>query len=166
MVGRLRTWSYYVAFVAFVTIALWVAPPKPDPFPFDYTAMSAGYGSLLAGLGGFAITVLAVMLGLEALDAQRSTRVHVAAHGVVLRHVSLSLAIASVTCFVGALMLAEVNAQAASVVRAKEDASAEIGQHLEAMGLGQADIADRMLQLKGSGVAPFGPTSQVAALAN
>lgn len=145
----ITTWAYYFAFVTFVTTALAIATPKADPFPFDYGSMSAGYSGLLAGLGGFAITVLAVMLGLEALDAQRTTRAHVAAHGVVLRHVSLSLAVASVICFIGALMLAEVNAQAVSVEQARTRAEGEMSQYLEAMGFDQSQIAGQMIGLHG-----------------
>lgn len=148
MARGLQVWAYYVAFVAFVTLALWLAPPRMDPFPFDYGSMAASYSGLLAGLGGFAITVLAVMLGLDALDSQRSSKSHVAAHGVVLRHVSLSLAVASVICFIGALILSEVSVQAISVSQARTQARAEIEMHLNAMALSQAQVAERMLELQ------------------
>lgn len=158
-------WAYYGAFVAFVTIALVIAPPKTDPFPFDYGAMSNGYGGLLAGLGGFAITVLAVMLGLEALDAQRATRAHVAAHGVVLRHVSLSLAVASVICFIGALILSEVAAQAASVGSARTAALEEVRLHLDALGVGQEETARHEIALRDRGDGFFEPDNRVSQLA-
>lgn len=159
-----QTWAYYAAFGAFVTAALALAPPEADPFPFDYATMSSGYGGLLAGLGGFAITVLAVMLGLEALDSQRASRAHVAAHGVVLRHVSLSLAVASIICFIGAQILSEVNAQSTSITAARNDASEEIGLHLEALGVAQSEQARYRLMLRDRGTAFFEPDGKVSRL--
>lgn len=165
MARSIRTGMYYIAFIVFVTVALWLAPPKADPFPFDYGAMSASYSGLLAGLGGFAITVLAVMLGLEALDSQRSTRAHIAAHGVVLRHVSLSLAVASVICFIGALILSEVSAQSGSVAKAQTEARSEIALHLEALGLSPSRVAQEVVSLGGESGEFFESAGEVSLMA-
>ncbi len=140
-------WVQYLAFVGFVAGALLMARPKPDLFPLDYGLLSSGYSSLLAGLGGFAITVLAVMLGLEALDDESSSPIHVAAHGAVLRHVALSLAVASITCFAGALLLSEVAAQTSSVERARSGAVAEIERTLAALDVPEPLAAKLMLDL-------------------
>jgi hypothetical protein len=128
--------------------------------------MSASYSGLLAGLGGFAITVLAVMLGLEALDSQRSTRAHIAAHGVVLRHVSLSLAVASVICFIGALILSEVSAQASSVTKAQTEATSEIALHLEALELSPTRVAQEMISIGGESGDFFESAGSVSLMAH
>lgn len=149
MARRYQCWAYYIAFIAFVTIALAMSSAKPDPFPFDYRAMSSNYGGLLAGLGGFAITVLAVVLGLNALDVERTSPIHRAAHGVVLRHVSLSLAVASIICFIGGLMLSEVAAQASSIEGGRAQATVEISQHLDALGLSPSRVAQELIDIRG-----------------
>src|SRR4051794_9741678 len=96
----------YCAFVGVVCLALFWRL-KPDPITIDFATLSAGYANLLVGLGGFSITVLAVLLGLEALDAGRGSERRTEAHYAAVRHVAISLAIASVSCFVSSNMLSE-----------------------------------------------------------
>jgi len=138
----------YAGFIGFVVVSLWLSPPKPDPFPVDFGSLTGAFSGLLAGLGGFAITVLAVLLGLEALDVHRSSEAKQAAHAAVVRHVSVSLAVASVTCFIGAQMLAEVSAQATSVHDSRESAKAEFLQVFRAAGLDESEIAMQSLRLR------------------
>lgn len=128
-------------------MSLWISRPKADSFPLDYGVLSTNFSALLAGLGGFAITVLAVLLGLEALDVHRSSETKQAAHGAVVRHVSVSLAVASVTCFIGAQMLAEVSSQAASVHQARLDAKAEMTLYLHSAGLTEEQVAETQIRL-------------------
>ncbi|HMS55730.1 MAG TPA: hypothetical protein PKA27_10050 [Fimbriimonadaceae bacterium] len=120
----------YVGFILFVGMSLLVTEPVKDLVSLDYGVLATNYSGLLASLGGFAITVLAVLLGLEAIDAGKNSEAHRAAHTLVVKHVSISLAIASVTCFVSANMLSEVGALNAGLLRSKDAVRTELRSSL------------------------------------
>lgn len=81
--------------------------------------------------------MLAVILGLDALESKANPRMH-SAYGAVLRQVSQSLTVASITCFIGAIMLGEVTAQTSAAQRAREEANTELQRHLKALGSASA----------------------------
>lgn len=147
MSSTLSKWLCYGAFVLFVGGVVVFTSPKPDRFALDFGTLANGYSGLLAGLGGFAITVLAVILGLDALESKSNSRTHAAAYSAVLRQVSLSLTVASITCFVGALMLGEVVAQTSSVESARSRARGELEQHLKALGLSDSGVSSSLLEV-------------------
>lgn len=61
-----------------------------------------------------------------------------AAYGAVLRQGSQSLTVASITCFIAALMQGEVTAQTSAAQRAREEANTELQRHLKALGSASA----------------------------
>ena len=161
-----RRFLAYLLFAATVFLVLSLVRPKPDLIPFDYTSIASSYSGLLSGLGGFAITVLAVLLGLEAIDVEKNSETTKVVHHAAVRHVAVSLAAACVACFVGANMLGEVSALSASIERDKTTVREQIETHLQAAGLDDAQIASSKLTL---GPGPqestfFAPTQRVQAL--
>lgn len=151
-----------VVFILWIFFTLVAVKPKPDVISIDFTALAGGYANLLVGLGGFAITVLAVLLGLEALDAGRGGEKHTDAHQAAVRHVAISLAVASVTCFVGANMLTEVNAFGHSLEKRQIQARSEFTQHLVAAGHSPKAIAEKQIQLESDLTESFPPQTQPA----
>lgn len=135
-------------FIFVVVLVLVAVRPKPDTIAIDFTALSSGYAGLLIGLGGFAITVLALLLGLEALDADRKGELHSVTHTAAVRHVAVSLAVASVTCFVGANMLSEVSAFGSSVEKSQAQVRSEFANTLIAAGKPPAEVAAAELRMQ------------------
>lgn len=141
----------YSLFISWVCLTLFLVKPKPDVISINYSALSAGYANLLIGLGGFAITVLAVLLGLEALDAGRPGEYHTQAHQAAVRHVAISLAVASITCFVGANMLTEVNALGSAVEQDRLAMRVDFSNRLKAAHLTPAQVAEAEVSLGPTG---------------
>lgn len=108
----MRKTTLYIGYVALVCLALTLKRPERDFITIDYVSLAAGFGNILIGLGGFSITVLAVLLGLEALDTVEDKT---AAHLAAVRHVAISMAIAAISCFVGANLMSEVNSMGTGV---------------------------------------------------
>lgn len=130
----------YFAFIGLSCAVLLLTKPTPDFITISYTSLSSSYCDLLTALGGFSITVLAVLLGLEALDFDKTDKEPVA-HSVAVRHVAVSLAVACITCFVGANLMAEVSAQSAGIDRLRGEAATHISLQLEAAGVSRTKIA-------------------------
>jgi hypothetical protein len=128
---RQRTIVYW-AFVVVVCLGLTLDRPKPDFITIDFGTLASGYGGLLIGLGGFSITVLAVLLGLEALDSGGARS---KAHMAAVRHVAISLAIASIGCFVGSSLMSEVNALSVSINARKAAIATEVEEGLRYEGV-------------------------------
>ena len=137
----------YSVFILWVCTTLVLVRPKPDVISINFSALSSGYANLLIGLGGFAITVLAVLLGLEALDAGRPGEDRTQAHQAAVRHVAISLAVASITCFVGANMLTEVNALGSAVEQDRTAMRVDFTNRLKAANLTPAQIAEAEVNL-------------------
>jgi len=135
-------------FIVVVFLVLVAVKPRPDTIALDFTTLASGYAGLLIGLGGFAITVLALLLGLEALDTDRKGELHSVTHTAAVRHVAVSLAVASVTCFVGANMLSEVSAFGASVEKSQAQVRTEFANALIAAGKSQTEVAAAELKLQ------------------
>ena len=138
----------YGAFIGLVTVILVLTKPTPDLITLSYTSLSATYGGLLTALGGFSITVLAVLLGLEALDSDKAEPAVRIAHGAAVRHVSLSLAVACISCFVGANLMGEVSAQAAAIDSRREAVVSQVSLELESTGLPRPKIAEALALMR------------------
>jgi len=153
----------YVAFIGAVALSLSLVRPKPDLISISYEALASSYSSLLVGLSGFSITVLAVLLGLEAIDANRLNDARRIAHLGAVRQVAVSLAVASVCCFAGANLLGEVSALSRSVESGRQAAQAKTMAYLKAAGLSDARIAELSIELDRAGrTTPFADGSKPA----
>ncbi|MBV6459581.1 MAG: hypothetical protein HONBIEJF_02730 [Fimbriimonadaceae bacterium] len=130
----------YAAFLGVTVAALTLVRPKPDIFTISHSALASSTSGLLTALGGFSITVLAVLLGLEALDFDKDHG-EPAAHGVAVRHVALSLAVACMTCFVGANLMAEVSAQGTAIDSRRGEALESVRLGLESSGVAASEVS-------------------------
>jgi hypothetical protein len=144
----------YTAFVVITVLSLTLKRPTPDFITIDFVSLAGGYGGILVGLGGFSITVLAVLLGLDALDAGED---RTAAHIAAVRHVAISLAIASITCFVGASLMSEVGALGNSMNARKNEFQNNVRLQLRAAGIPEKKIAAASVAMAGTANAGFEP---------
>nr|HMT22245.1 hypothetical protein [Promineifilum sp.] len=76
--------------------------------------------------------------------------------------VAISLAVASVTCFVGANMLTEVSAFGESLEKRQTQARAEFTQHLVAQGHDSQAVAEKQIQLDAALTEKFPPETRPA----
>ncbi len=137
----------YASFIGFVCTALLIDDPRPERFALSLTAIASGYGSLLVSLGGFAITVLALTLGLESLDLRQSTFAHRTAHAFAVRQVAISLAVACIVCFAGANLMSEVTSLGTSLDENRRAATSESLDYLTQAGASGAALAKARIEL-------------------
>lgn len=130
----------FAGFVALSFLALISVQPKPDLITIDFAGLASSFSGLLTALGGFSITVLAVLLGLEALDFEVDNGDPVA-HSAAVRHVAVSLAVACITCFVGANLMAEVSAQSEAIDRNRTVVANDLALRLQSQSVGQDKVA-------------------------
>lgn len=149
----------YAVFVVLTFAALFAVQPKPDVVTINFASLAGSFSGLLTALGGFSITVLAVLLGLDALDFEVDNG-DPGAHGAAVRHVAVSLAVACITCFVGANLMAEVSAQCDAIEKSRASVTQELGLRLEAAGVSRSNIAAVQSVLSTSGTSKtFYPAS-------
>jgi hypothetical protein len=135
------------AFIGFVGIVLTLYVPKPDDITIDFGAIASSYGGTLVGLGGISITVLAVLLGLDALEKDDTSVIRRVSHQAAIRHVAISLAMATITCFVSANMLSEVQALNNGIISSKVRLKESIANQMRAEGVTDRLIAARAADL-------------------
>jgi len=136
----------YASFMVIVSGLLLARTSAGDNVPFDYAALSSQFSGLLVSLGGFSITVLALILGLDALDSGRGS-IPDSAHVCTVRHVGISLAIACIASFMGSSMFSEITAQSSALEARKEAYRSQIDLALTGAGLDDREAARMQLAM-------------------
>jgi|GEM_PF-3452477 len=144
MLGAMRAWLKtnlaYILFCGLLLPAMLLGQPKPDLIPIDFGELSVGYANLFTALGGFSITVLAVLLGLEALDREKGGELG-ESHIVAVRHVAVSLTLACIASYVGAHLMAEVSSLDQGISNRKVEVRSETTNLLKSLRLDDEKVA-------------------------
>lgn len=144
MLSAMRAWLRsniaYILFIGLLLPAMLLGQPKPDLIPIDFGELSVGYANLFTALGGFSITVLAVLLGLEALDREKGGDLG-ESHIVAVRHVAVSLTLACIASYVGAHLMAEVASLNQGIANRKAEVRSETTNLLKSLRLDDQKVA-------------------------